>query len=343
MRKERTESIHRLFKLVLGLTAVALLASAPALYADEPAKEKQTTETTKPAEKTKPAETVTDSTGMKLRGGEEGTLFESLRVEGEDRVRISFERPQLDLSLDAGTAPGLDWKSVDDVIDRIGVDLLNPFLARSAGERPGVYTKPWLEAFSTDGIARFQPKLEGVDRWRLLVADSKGDTVASFSGNGKPPKEIVWDGRSLKGDYVAPGLVYSYVLEAYDKAGNKRNFVGEGFQIPAYRVVDDGVHAMLFSGAELTSKNSNYGEAAPPPAVLQEVASWANQEEDVDGPVRVVITGRDFRNVKHLADEVTRQLTPLLLGNPLRVQMVTNVEADAPERATVAVFVRDDT
>jgi hypothetical protein len=301
------------------------------MFADVPARAEDTVEESIAA-------AAADTTSMKLSGGEEGTLFESLRVEGEDRMRVRFDRPELNLLLDTGSAPGLEWKSIQDVIARIGVDLITPFLAQSAGERPVCYSRPWLNTFSTDAVARFRPRLEGVDRWRLLVADSKGDTVASFEGNGKPPKEIAWDGRSLKGDYVAPGLVYSYVLEAYDRAGNKRNFVGEGFDLPAYRVVD-GQHAMMFSGAELRKTQPAFGGPVSTPAILLEVASWLNQEKDPSAPVRLEITARDFRDAKHIADEVTRRLAPLLLGDPLRVKTVTNVEPDAPESGTIAVVV----
>jgi len=288
-------------------------------------------------EKPDSKETGPDTT-MTLQGGEEGTLFESLRVEGEDRVRIRFDRPALSLALDAGSVPGLEWKSVQGVIGRTGVDLVAPYVARSAGERPTCYSRPWLATLTTGGVARFRPAVEGVDRWRLLVADSKGDTVASFEGKGKPPKEITWDGRSLDGSYAAPGLVYSYVLEAYDRAGNKRNFVGEGFELSAYRV--EGEHrAMLFSGAELDRKAAEYGSATPPSVVLLEAASWLNQEREIGAPVVVEITARDFRQAKYLADEITRQLQPLLLGDPLRVRTVTDVQPDAPERGTVAITV----
>jgi hypothetical protein len=279
-----------------------------------------------------------DSAGMTLRGGQEGTLFESLRVEGEDRVRVRFDRPALNLSFDASSAPGLEWKSIQDVIARSGVDLIAPYLARSAGERPTCYTRPWLATLVTDGVARFRPAVEGVDRWRLLVADSKGDTVASFEGSGKPPKEIAWDGRSLRGGFAAPGLVYSYVLEAYDRAGNKRNFVGEGFELPAYRI-DGDERAILFSGAELDAKSAEYGGRTTPSVVLLETASWLNQERDISAPVVVQITAREFRQAQYLADEITRQLQPLLLGDPMRVRTVTDVQPDAPERGTVTISV----
>ena len=338
MKIERTKLKGWTAAVLLAVAvAVALALTSTEAVANDTVEESQGKEAKATKETKETKENAPDST-MTLQGGQEGTLFESLRVEGEDRVRIRFDRPALALALDAGSAPGLDWQSIQDVIDRSGVDLIAPYLARSAGERPACFSRPWLATLTTGGVARFRPALEGVDRWRLLVADSKGDTVASFGGKGKPPKEIAWDGRSLKGGFAAPGLVYSYVLEAYDKAGNKRNFVGEGFQLPAYRVEGDQ-RAMLFSGAELDRKPAEYGGAAQPSIVLLEAASWLNQEQDIGAPVVIEITAREFRQAKYLADEISRQLHPLLLGDPVRVRAVTNVQPDAPERGTVSITV----
>ncbi|NIO28568.1 MAG: hypothetical protein GTO29_08445 [Candidatus Latescibacteria bacterium] len=285
------------------------------------------------------AQAAQDST-MKLRGGEEGTVFKSLKIEGEDRIRIKFERPELILSLEPGTAPGLEWKSIHAVLDRDMLDFFTPFLARSAGVRRQCFARPWLDHLSTNGVARFRPALEGVDRWRLLVANSKGETVASFEGKGKPPKEIVWDGRSLEGKPVPPGLVYSYVLEAYDRAGNKRNFVGDGFELPSYMVnLPEGL-MMLFSGEELSrSQRGPYGAAAPPPEILLEVANYLNQEQGIDASVRIEVSARTFDDANRLAKEIIEQLTPILLGDVLRVQPVTNIQPDAPEQGTIAVVV----
>jgi hypothetical protein len=326
-RKKTTDIPLRHVFLVIVLVSVASAVAVTQLSAAEPEQKKSETQADQ------------DTTAMRLKGGEEGTLFESLRIEGEDRVRIRFERPALNLVLDAGSAPGLEWKSIHDVIERSGVDPLQPFLACSAGIQPKRYARPWLDNFSTNGVARFQPNVEGVDRWKLLVADSKGDTVASFQGDGKPPKEIVWDGRSMKGGYVPPGLVYSYVLEAYDRAGNKRSFVGDGFELPAYRVDTDKQHRLLFSGSELARTQSAVGEAARPSAILLEVASWLNQEKNQRSPVRVEITAREFREAQYLADEIVQNLAPLLIGDELRIQPVTTVEPEAPEQGTVAVVV----
>ena len=283
--------------------------------------------------------TVEADSAMKLRGGEEGTIFKSLRIEGEDRVRIEFERPPLELTLDPKTAPGLDWESFVAVLDRKGFDFTSPYLAQSALGQPPRFAWPWFDRFSTGPVARFRPAVEGVERWRLTVGDSRGETVANFEGNGKLPKEIAWNGRSLKGQPVPPGFTYSYVLEAYDRAGNKRNFVGDGFDISPYIVQTTDAIEMFFSGSELargSSSESSVNGAVPPP-ILLEAASRINQAGRLNEIVRVTVTARTFEDAKSTADAIVGLMQPLILGDPLRVQSVTVAEPDAPDAGTVAI------
>src|SRR5207249_9291610 len=141
----------------------------------------------------------------------------------------------------------------------------------SAKERSPYVAKPWLRRFATGPVARFRPEVTGAVRWRLLVADSRGQTVASFDGTGDPPKEIAWDGRTKSGALVTPGLTYSYVFEAYDRAGNKRNFVGPGFTVPAYRIQTAEGPVLTFGGSSLAVDASKAGAGvAPTPAILLE-------------------------------------------------------------------------
>jgi hypothetical protein len=172
-----------------------------------------------------------------------------------------------------------------------------------------------------------------------MVADSKGETVAVFEGKKEPPEEIIWDGRSTEGRPVPPGLTYSYVLEAYDRAGNKRNFMGEGFELPAYRIDTEQGRMLLFSGGELPRiLNPAYGEAAPPPAILLDVVNNINQEQSSDSPVHIEVSARSFEDADRLARDIVAMLKPYFLGNPLRIQPATRVQPDAPEHGTVVVL-----
>jgi len=165
---------------------------------------------------------------MSLSGGQEGTVFKSLTIEGENRVQITFERPELVIDLDPSVAPGLTWGSSIDVLNRTVPDLTTPLLGTSSHLRSPYMVRPWLAAYQTGPVAVFTSDLESVHRWNLLVVDSRGREVVQFEGKKNPPKKIEWDGRKQDGTMALPGLTYSYVLEAFDKAGNKRRFQRAG-------------------------------------------------------------------------------------------------------------------
>ncbi|MEO5989021.1 MAG: hypothetical protein ABIU54_00005, partial [Candidatus Eisenbacteria bacterium] len=135
-----------------------------------------------------PSRAVQDSS-MTLRGGEEGTVFRTLTVEGEDRIHFELERPELHLELDPEKAPGLDWGSARDVLDRTAPNLLAPFLATSTQDCSPYVAHPWLSHFASGVVATFRPDVKGVERWKLSVANARGETVATFEGRGDPPRE----------------------------------------------------------------------------------------------------------------------------------------------------------
>ncbi len=284
----------------------------------------------------KPTVSVSDSAQKKtmtLPAGQEGTAFGSLTVEGEDRIRIEFERPPLELDLDPRQSPGLELGNARDILDRERPDLVTPYLGLSALERSPYLGRPWLDEMTTGPVARFRPAVSGVERWRLAVVDSRGDQVVEWKGSGSPPKEITWNGLTAADKPCPPGLTYSYVLEAFDRAGNKRNFVGEGFQLPAYRLEPPQALAMLFAGDKLGGPGS-----VPAPIVL-EAASWINQAEGAQQPIRIKTTARSFELANAMSQSLVQQLTPLVLGDPVRLQPVTAVEPDAPQQGTVSITV----
>jgi len=346
------------------LIALTLLAS-PATAATKPGRAKSaavkppassaTTEVTsapkgsETAAPSKAPDTSASATGaakknddMTIPSGQEGAVFKSLTVEGEDRVHFEFERPPLSLDLDPSKAPGLDWGSARDVLNRTVPDLSAPMLQSSSQVAAPYLAHPWLERFQTGAVARFRPDVKGVERWKLTVVDSKGQTVATFEGKGEPPREIAWDGRTAGGGLVMPGLTYSYVLEARDKAGNKRNFVGQGFKVSAYRLNSIDSPVMVFTGRELPSPDptrpaSSASEREATAPILMEAAGWLNQSPKAIQAVKVTATARTMEQAQNLCALVTRQMTPYLLGDPARIQAVTDVQPDAPEGGAVRI------
>ena len=298
----------------------------------------------KAAPETKSAPSTSDSS-MTMRAGQSGTEFRSMTVEGEDRVHIDFGRPDLKLDLDPEDVPGLTRGTAVDVLDRTVPDLVSPLIALSAEGQSPYVGRPWLQQFATGAVARFRPAVKGVVQWKLLVANSRGETVATFDGKGDPPKEITWDGRTKTGTPVTPGLTYSYVFEAHDRAGNKRNFVGQGFTVSAYRLDTPAGPVLVLSGRDISSPDAGaagygpsmkYGSKEASPIFL-EVASWLNQSPKVREPIRVAVTARTLDQASMLANRAVSALSGRVIGDPGRIQAVTEVAADAPEGGTLRI------
>ncbi len=328
--------------VVLSL-AVAVMAAAPSVSAAAGAPGGSAARAGKaPAAR---AGKAAADTSMTLRAGQSGTEFRSMTIEGEDRVHVDFGRPELNLDLDPEDVPGLTRGTAMDVLDRTVPDLSSPMIALSAQEPSPFIAKPWLRQFATGAVARFRPAVKGVVRWSLLVADSRGETVASFDGKGDPPKEIAWDGRTKSGTPVTPGLTYSYVFEAHDRAGNKRNFVGQGFNVSAYRVESASGQVLVMSGRDLAAAETGavgYGPGAAAgnrevSPMFLEVASWINQSSKVRDPVRVAVGARTMDQASALANRAVSALSGRVIGDPARIQAVTEIAADAPEDGVLRI------
>lgn len=278
-----------------------------------------------------------DST-LTLRGGQEGTVFRSLTIEGEDRIHYEVERPQLKLEMDPSKAPGLEWGSARDVLDRTVPDEMAPFLAVSAREASPYTARPWLAHFASGSVATFHPAVTGVEQWKLTVANWRGEPVASFAGRGEPPKDIAWDGRAASGTPVMPGATYSYVFEAVDRAGNHRHFVGDGFRVAAFRIESGDATTLVFTGAELGGAPAGPGggaaEASP---LMLEAASWLNQSGASAAPIALTATGRTGDEAAALGRQVQQQLAGLLIGDGARIRVETRVASDVPAGGTASI------
>lgn len=281
------------------------------------------------------AESAADS--LTLTGGQEGTVFKSLTVEAENRVQINFERPDLQVELDPALAPGLDWGSALDILDRTEPDLVTPLLVASIQQWSPYTPRPWFDNFTVGPVARFRPTVTGVERWQLLVADSRGEVVAVFEDDSKPPQEIAWDGRTQGGVPVTPGLTYSYVFEAYDRAGNKRRFVGDGFQIPPYRYETGTGPVFLISGEQWRQAEPDRTDLGAVHPYLLEVASRLNLYTGSDTPLQIEATARTFAAANMLGQQIQAALQPLLLGDDARLAVSTIVEPGAPSGGALRI------
>lgn len=287
----------------LRAAACALLLAAPAAAADAPA----------------------DS--MALRADGPGAL-PSLTIEAESQVRIEFERPALDIPLDPRDAPGLEGRSLLAGMVERPLPLQRSLFDASRGEASPYRAHPWLGQLREGAVATFQPQLEGVEAWSLQIVDSGGRELRSFAGKGSPPERLPWDGRDAAGEPVRPGWTCSHVVKAVDRAGNERNFVGEGFQLPPYAA---GPADMLFAGRSL------HARAAGTPLLLVEVADRINAQGPNSGAVRVEVVAPDAASAEALAREVGQRLGELVVGGSSRILAGGRVQPDAPAGGSVRV------
>ena len=271
---------------------------------------------------------------LTLKGDQDGTVFRSLTVEGENRVQIRFDRPQLGITVDPDLAPGLVLDDALDILDRTMPDLVKPFLETSVRTSSAYVPRPWIAPYRQGAVAQFTPQLESVASWKLQIVDSRGRTAMIFVGEGRPDDVIVWDGIRLDGTSAPVGYTYSYVLEARDEAGNQRRFVGDGFELPAFWRDEADGSDFSASGAAWLVSLADQRHVSP---LSLATASGINLRSQPTDPVRIVATHRTGSGAQELAWQVAKSLEPLLIGNSRRIVVETRIEEAAPAAGSVLI------
>src|SRR5438093_375181 len=203
-----------------------------------------------------------------------------------------------------------------------------------------------MAALAAAGETRAAATPASSDSSMTLRAGQAGTEFRSMTveGTGDPPKEIAWDGRTKSGALVTPGLTYSYVFEAHDRAGNKRSFVGQGFTVSAYRSDTPAGPVLAMSGRDLVPSEvggTSYGpslraskESSP---IFLEAAGWLNQSTQVREPIRMTVGARSMDQATMLGNRAFAALSGRVIGDPARMEMVTEIAPDAPEDGVLRI------
>jgi hypothetical protein len=271
---------------------------------------------------------------LRLEGRSEGSDLGSLTVQGEDRIRIEYERPRLDLDRDLRPrqAPGLDWENTWE-----SVDLFSRLMESTAFSDCPYLGRPWLTQFSPEEVARFAPRVSTEGPWQLTVVDSRGVAVRSFSGQGEMPEAILWDGRDMDGGPVTPGLTYSFRMELRDRAGNVRSYTGEGFDLPPFLLRERDGFCLVFAGECLETDREGEASGSRGESLLREAASWLNQTAEPAGRIEIRTQARSEAQAAALSQRVSAALVPLLAGDPKRIACLPAEKEDAPDHGTVLI------
>lgn len=158
----------------------------------------------------------------------------------QEKFEAQYEEEKLpfDMELDFSEVVNIDlslgWDSIDAIQDLDGYSLNN--------QLPLQLSSPELAMIQPVPLKIFHTQFEQVSRWQLNITASNGGLFRTIAGDGNPPKEIAWDGKSNAGDPLIAGENYAYNFTAVDKAGNKKTFPGSSFSVPAfYILLDDGL------------------------------------------------------------------------------------------------------
>ena len=279
-----------------------------------------------------PLQEATDEPISLSRDGE-GTVLRSFTIEGEDRVSIKFDRPRISLDLDPRSAPGLGWDNAWDKVDVL------PAVTAQTAMRPSPYTgKPWLKEYAQDEVVVFNPQAPDMASWKLTIVDSRGKPAMVRQGQGTPPASMAWNGRRDDGTSAWPGLIYSYIMETVDPAGNQRTTSGRGFGLPAYRLTGEQENVLVFSGSEITSDDPAAPAVdLPGTPLIIETASWLNQAPGLTSPIEIRATARNHRQAEYLAGLVNGALSGMVCGDPDRINLVCKVVEDAPDQGVIEI------
>jgi hypothetical protein len=149
----------------------------------------------------------------------------------KETFKVKIDEEKLPLNLD------VDFSNVVQLSESINWQSINSL----KNEKNGDDWKLFNMNLSTSELTNIQPQpakvfylqFKGLSSWELEIYSSDGSLFKSILGKNNPPESIAWNGIGDNEEALIPGHNYSYAFQAVDKAGNKRTFPGQTFNIPA--------------------------------------------------------------------------------------------------------------
>ncbi len=74
--------------------------------------------------------------------------------------------------------------------------------------------------------------------WEFDVVDSVGNVFRKYSGDGLPPQDLAFDGRSIDGKWIDVGQSYSGVVNYWDSGGRPHTAAGRPFALAGMGLTD---------------------------------------------------------------------------------------------------------
>ncbi len=163
----------------------------------------------------------------------QGAISEEIKGEIKESLDIQKPPPSIDLDIkeiiESGTA------QTDHVLQETRPIPSDEDFNHYANLDSNQIMKAWKPLIPEPPLVSFKPGLStlATKRWEFRVSDQSGERVKVIEGKGVPPREINWDGRNERGEYISVGTLYSYQFLTFDEHENVHTFPGDPFQLDA--------------------------------------------------------------------------------------------------------------
>lgn len=273
--------------------------------------------------------------------GDTGAALPEMVVEAENQVRQAIEKGTFTIDLDAAAVDSF-YSAMDELALAVSpVSGLQPHLNNLEVMRSSQPPHYWLPQIPVTPVATFyteEPEGHRPSRWQLAITDFRGSPCRTYSGKGRPPETVSWDGRSDHGDMLQVGYPYSYVFTTTDKGTNSYNYAGESFRLPGLDYRRDGHRVLELAGGELFPR----GESSLTTAGENWLMRAADEvRRHPYSPVRLVVTAETQSLAESRAELVAAYLADgmILPREQIETEAVQQPDLRAEMDGTVAVTI----
>lgn len=200
-------------------------------------------------------------------------------IEERKRVWALFYNP-----IDAAYDPLIKKGYIFD--ERFGKGIIKPPLPSLVSEE---LRKAWLQSIVRDEVGFFNPFFEReVKEWELKIIDSQSKVFRTYTGEGKPPRIIKWDGKNEKGEVLDVSLDYFYIFTVKDVIGNEVKTTPKKIKLSGILYEDGPRWIVSVDGNEIFEKNKDKIKSF---TLLEEAKSII--KEKARAKVKVVVYGKN--------------------------------------------------
>lgn len=211
---------------------------------------------------------------------EEGGKMEAGEVEirGKFKGKIREKKPLVKLYYDPFDALATYIQRGEYIYDtqlRLNSDLASTLYPVFASDQ---VIKPWLHGIVRHEIALFHPSYgQDVSSWKVFLKDEKGSLFKMWEGEGAPPRNIFWNGRSKDDEMINPGITYFYSAEAIDDLGNKSTVIGRKLIIKGVLYKEMGEWVIALRGDRVWTDEASTAVTEDGYVLLREAADIVKQ------------------------------------------------------------------